>query len=97
MASNLLCANVIHTELEISATRVSVTRWLAHALQTQLIADAITIRCTDGTTDACIANRSRRTLIVDATVLNGYAPEQRVASCARLTRTNANVIFDDTI
>lgn len=95
--SNLFRANVILTELEIGATRVTVTRRLADTLQTQLITDAIAIRCADGAADASIANRSRRTLVIVAAVLNRYASEQRIAGGARLTRTNANVIFDNAI
>lgn len=96
-ASDLFRANVVHAELEIGAAGVAVARWLAHALQTQLIADAVTIRCANGATDARIANRSRRTLVVDAAVLDWHTSEQRVAGCARLTRTDADVIFDGAI
>lgn len=62
-----------------------MARWLAHALQTQLIADAVTIRGAYGAADTRIANRSRRTLVIDAAVLNGDAAEQWVAGGARLT------------
>lgn len=95
--ANFFCANVVLAELEIGTARVAVARWLANALQTQLIADAVAIRCTNGATNASVADRSRWTLVVSAAVLNGYASEQRVASCARLTRTDADVIFDDAI
>lgn len=96
-ASNLFRANVILTELEIGTTRVAMTRRLADALQTQLIADAIAIRCADGAADACIAYRPRRTLVVVAAVLNRDASEQRIAGGARLTGANADVIFDNAI
>lgn len=95
--ANFFCANVVLAELEIGTTRVAVTRWLANALQTQLITDAVAIRCTNGATNASVANGSRWTLVVSAAVLNGYASEQRIASCARLTCTDADVIFDHAI
>lgn len=95
--ANLLCANVVLTELEIGTAGVAVARRLTHALQAQLIADALATRRTNGTANASITNRSRRTLIVAATILNGHAAQRRITRRSRLTGTNANVIIYDAI
>lgn len=96
-ASDLFRAYVILAELEVGAAGVPVARRLADALQTQLVADAVAARCADGTADARIANGARRTLVVDAAVLDGHAAEQRVAGSAGLARAHADVILDGAV
>jgi len=92
-AVQLLCANVIRTELELGAGGVRLAGSLADSLQTQLFRDAITIGAAQGTADAMGADASLGTLSILLAVLQLHASQLGISGTSSLTGAHSNVVL----
>lgn len=74
-----------------------MARLLAHALQAQLVADAVAAGGANRGANSRVADGSAGALVVVAAVLDGNAAQQRVSSRSGLARADSDVILDGAV